>query len=127
MVEETSTRSKKTKTTDHSILVRGAVEAAMGSWFKEENDILTESCNEQAKMIQELADDRATLTLALARMERRNTLLEIQLNAAHRYSRMVADWVPQVNQMFGGDLDDMLAIQQQQVLDLEAETDTEEE
>jgi len=126
MVEKDSKSNKKQKKTDHTILIRGAVEAAMGSWFKEENDILTETCNEQGGMIQELADDRAALTLALARMEQRNRLLEVQLAAAHRYSRMVADWIPQVNEMFGGDLDDMIEIQRQQELDLEAETDTEE-
>lgn len=104
----------------HSTVVRDTVLTMMDNFFIEENEYLMEDNEAQQIAIDALHKDKAQL-------QRRIHLLEIQLEAAHRYSRMVEQWVPQVRLMFAGDLQDMLQIQAQQTADLEAETETEEE
>lgn len=114
---ETNMDKKKAR---HSTVVRDTVLTMMDNFFIEENEYLMEDNEAQQIAIDALHKDKAQL-------QRRIHLLEIQLEAAHRYSRMVEQWVPQVRLMFAGDLQDMLQIQAQQTADLEAETETEEE
>jgi len=104
----------------HSAVVRNTVLTMMDNWFIEENDILDEDNTRLQEQLHVQHQENRLL-------QRRIHLLEIQLNAAHRYSRMVEEWVPQVREMFANDLRDMIAVRVQQNADLTAETETEDE
>lgn len=84
----------------------------MEEWFLEENKIYLEDNTNLAGQLEEC-------TRLLMAERRRSQLLRTQLEASRRYSQMVAQWVPQVEEMFNGDFATMLEIQRTQDQELE--------
>lgn len=95
-------------------IVTNTVNNMMHEWFLEENKIYLEDNTTLSQQLEE-----ATRLLLAER--RRSQLLRTQLEASRRYSRMVAQWVPQVEEMFQGDFQTVVEIQDQQTQQLEEE------
>lgn len=98
----------------HCRIVADTVGSMMHEWFLEENKIYEEDNTTLAEQLEE-----ATRLLNAER--RRSNLLRNQLSASRRYSRMVAQWVPQVEEMFNGDYEMIIQIQNDQEAQLEDE------
>lgn len=123
-VDQAAAASKKAR---HSTIVGDTVKRMMDTWHYEENVLLHEMLLEKEKDFEEM---RRKFIREKAHQERRVHLLEVQLNAAHRYQRMVEEWVPQVREMFAGDFHDLVEIRIHQRIQLEEQiqadlTDTE--
>lgn len=121
----------------HGDIVRNTVLTMMDSWFIEENNILSESLDEQeegydrivATQAQEIANLRAQLDVA----EETERLRTTQLMQYRRFCNMVFTWCNQANEMFPGDFNQMVMIHEEQNRELAAyanrmadETDDEE-
>lgn len=96
----------------HCRIVADTVGSMMHEWFLEENKIYAEDNTTLEQQLEEC-------TRMLRNERRRNQLLRDQLNASRRYSRMVAMWVPQVEEMFNGDYEMIVQVQTQQANELE--------
>lgn len=121
---QTDTASKKAR---HSTIVGDTVKRMMDTWYYEENVILKEMLEQNEKDFEAM---RRKFLRQQAHNDRRLHLLEVQLNASHRYQRMVEEWVPQVREMFAGDFHDVVEIRIHQRIELEEQlhadqTDTE--
>jgi len=114
----------------HSTIVKNTVLTMMDSWFLEENNILSESLDEQEEgYTRVIANLNAQLTVS----EERERVFAMQLMQFRRYCMMVQQWCPQAAEMFPGDVEQMLAIHAEQNRELSEfaqlmteETDTEE-
>lgn len=95
-------------------IVKDTVLAMMEDHYTQDNKALGEDNLRLASQLEEA-------TRFLLQSRRREHLLRVQLEAAHRYSRMVAQWVPQVEEMFSGDLETIINIQAEQTEQLEQE------
>jgi len=96
----------------HSDIVVNAVSAVMSDFYRQDNEALAQLAQEQAQNIR-------SLERALRISQRRSQLFETQLGACYRYCAMVETWVPAVTVMFGGDFQDLMAIQSDQRLDMD--------
>lgn len=119
--------SQTDKVVEKKARIRGVVQDTvlnmMEKWYLEENWILEDDCAKMQATLDSQAKEIAALKRQLIRKDQQQHLHAIQLNACHRYSRMVETWCPQVREMFNGDLDSMLEIQREQQWDLEMEWD----
>lgn len=86
-------------------VVADTVNLMMGEWYTQENRALEEQLEEATRFLNQ--------------ERRRSQLLRTQLESSKRYSRMVAMWVPQVEEMFNGDLEAMEQIFSDQNEELE--------
>jgi len=115
----------------HSTIVRDTVLTMMDSWFLEENENLSETLQEQEVGYNKIiANMHAQQTIA----EERERVLATQLMQYRRFCMMVQNWCPQAREMFPGDMEQMLAIHEEQNRELSAfiemmteATDTEDE
>jgi len=104
-----TTEKKKQR---HSDIVANTVSAVMNDFYRQDNEALAAQSMEQAQNIR-------SLERALHMAQRRMQMFEIQLGAAYRYCAMVETWVPAVTEMFGGDFQDLMAIQADQRLEMD--------
>jgi len=123
-VDQAAAASKKAR---HSTIVSDTVKRMMDTWHYEENVILKEELEQKERDFEIM---RRKFLRQQAHNDRRLHLLEVQLNASHRYQRMVEEWVPQVREMFAGDFHDLVEIRLFQRIELEEQlhadqTDTE--
>jgi len=103
---------KKEKKPRHSDIVVNAVSAVMNDFYRQDNEALAQAVTEQAQNIR-------SLERALRIAQRRSQLFETQLGACYRYCAMVETWVPAVTVMFGGDFQDLMAIQADQRIEMD--------
>lgn len=121
--------SQTEKVVEKKTRLRGVVQDTvlnmMKEWYLEENWLLEDDNSNMQAVLDNQAKVIADLRRQLARKEQQQHLHAVQLNACHRYSRMVETWCPQVREMFNGDLEAMLELQREQQWDLEIEWDHE--
>lgn len=86
-------------------VVADTVNLMMGEWYTQENRALEDQLEEATRFLNQ--------------ERRRSQLLRTQLESSLRFIRMVQTWVPQVEEMFNGDLAGMEQIFQDQNEELE--------
>ena len=86
-------------------IVADTVNLMMGEWYTQENRALEDQLEEATRFLNQ--------------ERRRSQLLRTQLESSMRFIRMVQTWVPQVEEMFNGDLEGMQQIFSDQTEELE--------
>lgn len=114
----------------HSDVVRDTVISMMDNWFLEENNILSESLDEQEEGYNRII---SKLKGQLQAANRVAEIRSLQLMQSMRLIAMLHTWCPLVEEMFPGDVDELRAIHahlntelEHDVTVLTADTDTEE-
>lgn len=114
----------------HATIVHNTVATVMDSWYRQENEILCESLEEQEEGYCRIINN---LNAKMTSAEEIIRVRETQLMQYRRFCLMVMQWCPQAQEMFPGDFEQMTAIHQHQNTELadfiriqEEETDTEE-
>lgn len=91
----------------HADIVHNTVVTVMESWYRRENDILTEDLQEQEEGYTRIVTNQAAQLRIAAETIR---VRELQITQLRRFIHMVMNFSPQARDMFPGDMEEMIMI-----------------